>query len=709
MRTSPGRNFYDRKRSEGKSSQEALRALKRRSATIVFRILTADCAPLAVDPAGQPGTALISSATGSGLETLEQGDRMTMSGELPGRRRSPRFATDHNRFDLGQHLLRCARQKSYRIISDNQSDSTERRKIVTRLWNEPEDFADEMTDGFVRANGRWVRKVYGGVTRSTVSEEPTVSVVIGGGSGHYPAFAGLVGPGIAHGAAMGNVFASPSAHQVESVARASDQGRGILLSYGNYAGDVLHFNDAQEKLRAEGVDCRTVTVTDDIFSAPADEKHKRRGITGDLTVFKTAGAAAAAGYDIDGVERVAILTNDRTRSMGVAFSGCTLPGADKPLFTVPEGRMAIGLGIHGEPGIDEVDIPSADGLAELFVARLLAGNEIPDGVSVAGAKVVPILNGLGSVKNEELYVVYDRIAALLEDAGIELIDPQVGEFCTSFDMAGVSLTLLWADEELEKLWAAPADTPAFRTGSADSGQLVVRGDIDDSIAETALPDASDDSRRAAVTIVAALTAAERVIAENADELGRLDAIVGDGDHGIGMKRGSHSAAKAAKLALEAGAGAESTLARAADAWSDGAGGTSGAIWGVILRTLGSHLGDAQTTDATAVAEGIVAAKDAVMTFGKAKVGDKTLVDSLVPFADTLAERVAGGYSLADAWKAATSAASDAADGTAAMMPRMGRARSHGEKALGVVDPGAVSLSMIALTIHEVLLGAPADT
>ncbi|WP_022886596.1 dihydroxyacetone kinase family protein [Glaciibacter superstes] len=573
---------------------------------------------------------------------------------------------------------------------------------MTRLWNEPEDFADEMTDGFVRANARWVRRVAGGVTRSTASQSPTVSLVIGGGSGHYPAFGGLVGHGLAHGAAMGNLFASPSAHQVESVCRASDQGKGILLSYGNYAGDVLHFTEAQDTLRSEGVDCRTVLVTDDIFSAPASQKQKRRGIAGDLTVFKVAGAAASAGYDIDGVERVAILANERTRSMGVAFTGCTLPGASEPLFTVPEGRMAIGLGIHGEPGIDEVDIPSADGLAELFVERLLSQDEIPEGVSADGARVVPILNGLGSVKNEELYIVYDRIADLLGDAGIELLDPQVGEFCTSFDMAGVSLTLLWVDDELEKLWAAPADTPAFRTGSVDGNDLVVRGDIDDSIAEAELPESSDDSRRAAAAVTEALSAVKEIIADNADELGRLDAIAGDGDHGIGMKRGSNAAAAAAQLAFVSGAGVESTLARAADAWSDRAGGTSGAIWGVILRTVGSRLGDTQPVTATAIAEGLVAAKEAVMAFGKAQVGDKTMVDSLVPFADTLAERVSSGESLTDAWSVAADAAQEAADGTTAMMPKLGRARAHGEKAVGVADPGAVSLSLIALTIHEVL-------
>lgn len=575
---------------------------------------------------------------------------------------------------------------------------------MTRLWNDPAEFADDMVNGFVRANGRWVRAVQGGVSRSTRSAEPEVALVIGGGSGHYPAFGGLVGPGLAHGAAMGNLFASPSAHQVESVVRASEQGDGVLLSYGNYAGDVLHFTAAQEAVRADGIDCRTVVVTDDIFSAKPDEKDKRRGIAGDLTVFKIAGAAAAEGYDIDGVERVAVLANERTRSMGVAFTGCTLPGADEPLFSVPEGRMAIGLGIHGEPGIDETDIPSADGLAELFVERLLTDAEIPDAVTVHGARVVPILNGLGSVKNEELYVVYARVADLLETAGITIVDPRVGEFCTSFDMAGASLTLLWLDDELESLWNAPADTPAFHAGTVDTNSLQ---QVDSSIeedAEATIPTSSADSRRAGARLSAALSAVRDVIEENADELGRLDAIAGDGDHGIGMKRGSIAAAKTAASLLEQNAGAQTLLTRAADSWSDRAGGTSGALWGVILSALGDALTDTRPVTPTAVAAGVSAAKNAVMDFGKANVGDKTMVDALAPFADALAERVGAGDTLINAWATASAAAAAGAEETKAMMPTLGRARAHGAKALGVADPGAVSFALIVERVHQVLAG-----
>lgn len=567
---------------------------------------------------------------------------------------------------------------------------------MTRLFNHPDDFLDELTEGFVASAGRWVRSVPGGVVRSTVSPEPSVAVVVGGGSGHYPAFAGLVGPGLAHGAAMGNLFASPSTQRVHSVAKAADQGRGVLLTYGNYAGDVLNFTAAQDQLKAEGIDCRTVLVTDDIWSAPVDEIDKRRGIAGDLTVFKVAGAAAAEGLPLDEVERLARHANDRTRSFGVAFGGCTLPGASAPLFTVPDGRMAVGLGIHGEPGIDETDVPTADGLAELFVSRLL--QEIPDGVDPDGARVVPILNGLGSVKYEELFVVYRSIDRRLRAAGIEVVDPEVGEFCTSFDMAGCSLTLLWLDDELARLWLAPADTAAFRRGSVAGGERV------DVAAETAaqreIPPATDESRQAADTVARLLTDVAAAIAAQADELGRMDSVAGDGDHGIGMQRGSRAGAAAARAAAEAGAGAGTTLIEAGDAWSDQGGGTSGVIWGRMLQAFGSSLGDQAVVDAPAVTAGSLQAREVVMDFGKATVGDKTMIDAIVPFVDDLTRGVDKGDRLHVAWAHAAAVADRAAQDTADLVARLGRARSHGDKSIGTPDPGAVSFALVCRTVAD---------
>jgi len=562
---------------------------------------------------------------------------------------------------------------------------------MTRLFNDPADFADEAAEGFVAANERWVRRVHGGVARATTSPDGTVAVVIGGGSGHYPAFAGLVGHGLAAGAAMGNLFASPSAQQVAGVARAAEHGGGVLFSYGNYAGDVLNFDAASRTLEAEGIPVRTVLVTDDVVSAPAERAAERRGIAGDLCVFKVAGAAAERGDDLDTVTAVAERANDRTRSFGVAFSGCSLPGSEEPLFTVPEGRMAIGMGIHGERGIDETDVPTADGLADLLVARLL--DELPDGVTLDGARVVPVLNGLGSVKYEELFVVYRSVQRRLVEAGVVIVEPEVGELVTSFDMAGVSLTLFWLDDELEELWSAACDTPAFRKGGAVPQERVSAEERAADVAPDAVGPASDASRAAAPHVAAGFSTVRSVLDEHADELGRIDAVAGDGDHGIGMQRGSHAADAAAADAVARGAGVGTVLRIAADAWSDKAGGTSGAIWGAALEALGRVLGDEDAPSSAQVADAVDAATEAVLAFG-AVPGDKTMVDALVPFAETLRARVDGGAALADAWTAAAAEARRAADGTAELLPRKGRARTHAEQAVGTPDPGAVSFALI---------------
>ncbi|TDE08348.1 dihydroxyacetone kinase family protein [Jiangella asiatica] len=574
---------------------------------------------------------------------------------------------------------------------------------MTRLWNDPANFADEMIAGFVTAHQRYVRRVSGGVVRSTVSPDQQVAVVIGGGSGHYPAFGGLVGQGLAHGAAMGNLFASPSAAQVYSVAAAAHRGGGVLLSYGNYAGDVLNFDAAQDKLRAEGIACETVVVTDDIFSAPPAEKHKRRGIAGDLTVFRAAAAAAETGYDLTRVVEIARRANERTRSFGVAFGGCTLPGAEEPLFTVPDRRMAVGLGIHGEPGIDETDVPTADGLADLLVGQLL--DELPEGVATAdGARVVPVLNGLGSLKYEEMFVVYRRVAELLDAAGAEVVDPHVGEYCTSFDLAGTSLTLFWLDDELERLWDTPVDTPAYRRGAVAPAP---RQDATTTVTTSAggpvtVPPADEESRAAAETVRAVLEATARTMDTHADDLGRLDQIAGDGDHGIGMRRGAHAALAAAADAATAGAGARTTLQHAADAWSERAGGTSGALWGVMLCAVAARLGDTRKPSAVDVAAGVAAATQEVMMFGKAAVGDKTLVDALVPFSTELTRAAEAGASLAAAWTDAAGAAARAAAATADLLPRVGRARPHAERSLGTPDPGAHSLALVVAAVAVVL-------
>jgi dihydroxyacetone kinase len=574
---------------------------------------------------------------------------------------------------------------------------------MTQIFDNPADFADEALDGFVAANRGYVARVDGGVVRSTEVPAGQVALVVGGGSGHYPAFAGLVGPGLAAGSACGNMFASPAAGQVYRVAKASNAGGGVLLSYGNYAGDVLHFGQAQLRLNAEGIETRTVLVTDDIASAPLDQIEKRRGIAGDLTVFKIAGAAAEAGLDLDAVERLAIRTNYRTRSLGVAFDGCTLPGADAPLFHVPEGQMSLGLGIHGEPGISEHPMPTASELADLLVSKLLADK--PDD---AGNRVVAIVNGLGTVKYDELFLLFGKIEKLLSAAGLTVVEPECGELVTSLDMSGLSLTLLWLDEELEELWAAPADTPAFRKGNLAPRARRELAGPEDAVAgevEDTTPAAADLGRLAA----AVLAQIQDVVIEHEDELGNLDAIAGDGDHGIGMRRGIDAAAAAGRDVSAAGLSVERVLTAAGEAWSERAGGTSGALWGSAVIAAGLALGNKDAYRGADAAAAVTAFVDAITALGKAEPGDKTMVDALLPFKDTFLAAFDGGAQVAVALASAATAAREAADATASLRPLKGRARPLAEKSVGHPDPGAVSFGLIAARVSAYIDTALNDT
>lgn len=559
---------------------------------------------------------------------------------------------------------------------------------MTWLFNRPSDFAKEMVAGFVSAHASMVRQVPGGVVRNTQSKPGSVAVIVGGGSGHYPAFAGLVGQGLAHGAAMGNLFASPSAQQICSVARAANNGGGVLLTFGNYAGDVLHFGLACERLRAEGIPCETFAITDDISSAPLAQKEKRRGVAGDLVVFKAAAAAAERGDSLAEVLAVARHANEQTRTLGLAFSGCKFPGAEHPLFTVPEGKMGFGMGIHGEPGISDLAVLSSQGLAKKLTSTLL--EEFPQ---ARGARFGVIVNGLGSVKYEEMFVFWNDVQPLLQEAGVTIADVQIGEFVTSFDMAGMSLTFISFDEELEKLWLAPANTPAFNRGSVLPHKPLDPVQLEQSH-EAKIPQGSEASRACAERVIVMIDALADTIVANAEELGRIDAIAGDGDHGIGMERGVVAARAAARHVLNQGGGAGTLLQCAADAWADDAGGTSGAIWGVILNTLGTTIGNSEQPDVITVAQAVSQACSGVMHFGKAKPGDKTLVDVLLPFSQALSAAAEEGLPLSAAWSKAGVVAQQSAQATSQLLPQIGRARPLAERSLGTPDPGAVSLSMI---------------
>lgn len=327
--------------------------------------------------------------------------------------------------------------------------------MLKKLINDPFDAVDEMLEGFVAAHADLVRVAGPRVVARRVAAGPKVGLVVGGGSGHEPAFLGYVGQGVADAAAIGNIFAAPGADVCLDAIRAAASGRGVLLAYGNYAGDVLNFDLAAELAAAEGIVCRTIRVTDDVASAGADERERRRGIAGLFFVFKVAGAAAERGDSLEAVVRLAERTNDMSASIGVALAPCEVPGAGRPTFEIGPDEIEIGMGIHGEPGLERGRIESADAVADRMVEAILADQRAR---GLEPAEVALLVNGLGATAHLDLYIVYRAARRRLEAAGWTIGRSFVGEYVTSLEMAGASISILRLDDELRALLDAPART-----------------------------------------------------------------------------------------------------------------------------------------------------------------------------------------------------------------------------------------------------------
>jgi dihydroxyacetone kinase len=563
---------------------------------------------------------------------------------------------------------------------------------MKRLLNEASAFREEMIAGYAGAYGRYLQRVPGasGVMANGAPAPGHVSVVVGGGSGHYPAFYGLVGQGLASAAAIGDIFTSPPGEQCYRVAKAVDAGAGILFTFGNYSGDVMNFGMAEGRLRAEGIDARTVLVTDDVLSASPDEADRRRGIAGGFFVFKSAGASAARGDRLDDVEALARHANSHVRTAGIAFAGCTVPGQDQPLFSVAPGQMEIGLGIHGEPGVRVAEQMPSRQVAAMLVETLLA--EAPQD---AGSQVAVLVNGLGGTKYEEMFVFYNDVAALLDRDDLQPYHPLIGEFVTALDMTGMSLSLLWLDDDLKMLLDATASSPAFTNIGPSVAQAPAFSD-QPAAARTESPEVFVTSAEDGISggkfgecARSALRQALTTIEEMESELGRLDAAAGDGDHGAGMVRGLRAAVEA----LEGFDGtARESFRRGGIAFQNAAGGASGALVGAWLMAIGTALPDRdEAVDAAAMALALEQALSTLQRLGQAQPGDKTMVDTLAPFCAALTDTASRGLGITDAWAEALPAGAAGMLSTIDMVSRRGRASRLGERSRGVQDAGATSI------------------
>jgi len=330
---------------------------------------------------------------------------------------------------------------------------------MQRIINNPNDVVDDMINGFIKAHKDIIEKTENNrvLKYKKAPIKNKVGIVTGGGSGHKPAFIGYIGENMVDAVAIGEIFSSPTAKAFYNAFKTADSGKGVACLYGNYAGDNMNVKMAIKMAEKDGIAVKTVIANDDVASAPKEEKNKRRGVAGEVLMWKIAGAKAALGGNLDEVISVAQKAIDNTKSVGIGLTPCTIPALGKPNFVIEEGKMELGIGHHGEPGIKVTDLKTADEMAEIMLDIIL-----PDLPFVSNNEVVVLISGLGATPVMELYILYAKIAEILANKNIKIYRPYVGDYFTSLDMMGVTVTLMKVDNELKELINLSANSMGFK-------------------------------------------------------------------------------------------------------------------------------------------------------------------------------------------------------------------------------------------------------
>lgn len=534
-----------------------------------------------------------------------------------------------------------------------------------------------------------------------------VALVIGGGSGHEPLFTGYCGAGLADAVACGNICASPNPELITMAAKAVDQGKGVLFVYGNYAGDNLNFDMAEEMCRAEGMKTAHVREWDDFASAPKERITDRRGIAGDVYTIKIAGAACDAGLDLDEVVRITEKARDNTNTIGLATSPGTLPGNDKPTFEIADDEMEFGMGLHGEPGIERTKMMPCCDMVERMYNELMAEMGLKSGDEIA-----VLVNGLGSTPLLELNLVYYELYKRMHRDGLKVYDAEVKTYCTCMEMGGFSITFLKLDDELKKYYDAPCYSPYYAKGSfsgvvedASSDGDEEEPEFDETDVEPAVITRSKDGvleeLNAEDTRNMLLYIADKIIA-NKPYLTEVDSAIGDGDHGIGMAGGMQKAKKKL-LKMQGEENAYHLFETAGQAMLMSMGGASGVIFGSLYLAGAKGMEPKGTITAEDLARMEKKSLDAIQERGGAQVGDKTMVDALAPAVDALEAN--SGKGLLEMLKAAEEAARCGMEDTKKYVAKFGRAKSLLERAIGHQDAGATSVYLIFQGMREFVEGA----
>jgi dihydroxyacetone kinase len=559
---------------------------------------------------------------------------------------------------------------------------------MKKLINRPERVVQEMLEGFLVLYPGLARLSHHNVLlRSDADEirERQIALVSGGGSGHEPAHGGYIGAGMLSAAVAGEVFTSPSADSVLAAMKAASGRPGVLLIVKNYTGDRLNFGLAAEMARAQGICVETVVVADDVALAETEETAGRRGIAGTVLIHKIAGAAAAAGLDLPQVASIAQTAADSVGTMGVSLSAGISPAVGKASFTLGEDEMELGLGIHGEPGVRRVPLAPADEVVDELVMQIVSTLRLRPGERVAA-----LINNLGGTTTMELAIIARRMLSTLDSHGLIAERFYCGTFVSSLEMAGISLSLLRVDDERLKWLDAPTSAPAW---PSSLGRAVGSGDtrtvepVTVTRQRTEHVIQTDIGKRTRGAILAACDA----LIEAESRLTEMDRIVGDGDLGSNMTRAARAIQE--DLRFYPLDDLPETLKALGLTLQEVLGGSSGPLYGVLLLRTGIFLEGGPADDPSRWATAVLEGCGAISELGGAKVGDRTMLDALTPFAQTFRDGITAGLPVKDVLADAVMAAEEGAKATARMIPRRGRSSYLGERTLGYPDPGAMAVAI----------------
>ena len=581
---------------------------------------------------------------------------------------------------------------------------------MKKIINQPDTLMMEMLNGFVMAHPELALLRKHKVIKKKHLNDEKVTLISGGGSGHEPAHAGFVGKGMLDAAVCGEVFASPSQIQVYQAIRETAGKKGTLLIIKNYSGDVMNFKNAAHLAEEDGRTVDYVRVEDDIAVEDSLYTVGRRGVAGTVLVHKVAGAAAEEGRSLVEVKRVAQKAADNVRSIGIALTSCTVPAKGSPTFQLAEDEMEYGVGIHGEPGIRREKVISAGALAKRMTADVLNDLQL---TGDSEAELVVLINGFGGTPLQELYAFNNEVAKELSSRKLQVNRSFVGNFMTSIDMAGISLSILKLDDELKTLISRESDAPAFKvSGPVEHvGYLALdKEKTNTSVSFTVETDADyatiDESKLTLSNMIYLVDKMSEIIIENEAPFCELDAHAGDGDFGMSIANGFKQLKREWPDVLKQSDDIGAFLEESALVIMEYCGGASGPIWGSAFRAAGKAVESKTELTVGEFANMLKAAVEGIQatgerSFGKgADIGDKTLIDALIPCQQAWENSAAENASFDIAFKAGALAAVEGAKTTEGIVAHMGRAGTVGERSIGHPDAGAYALGVIFTALSE---------